>query len=89
MPAQPAIALETLRDAVGADEVRNAAPVAVTDIAYDTRKVGPGALFVCVPGARADGHDFAEDAVAEKASILVLSTGQSASVRSAVRHPSP
>ena len=72
MPAQPAIALETLRDAVGADEVRNAAPVAVTDIAYDTRKVGPGALFVCVPGARADGHDFAEDAVADGAVALAV-----------------
>ena len=72
MPAQPAIALETLRDAVGADEVRNAAPVAVTDIAYDTRTVGPGALFVCVPGARADGHDFAEDAVADGAVALAV-----------------
>jgi UDP-N-acetylmuramoyl-L-alanyl-D-glutamate--2,6-diaminopimelate ligase len=72
VPAQPATALETLREAVGAEDVRNAAPVAVTDIAYDAQQVGPGALFACVPGARADGHDFAEDAVADGAVALVV-----------------
>ena len=37
------------------------APVRVTDLAYDARAVAPGSLFVCVPGQRADGHDFAAD----------------------------
>ncbi len=42
------------------------------DLAYDTRSVAPGALFFCVPGARADGHDFAADAVARGAVGLVV-----------------
>ena len=71
MPHQPAIALEELRDAVGVDGIRNAAPVTVTDVTYDTRRVEAGALFVCVPGARVDGHDLAPDAVARGAVALL------------------
>ena len=32
----------------------------VTDIIYDSRQVVPGSMFVCIPGAVADGHRFAE-----------------------------
>jgi UDP-N-acetylmuramoyl-L-alanyl-D-glutamate--2,6-diaminopimelate ligase len=66
------IALETLGTAVGATETRNNAAVAVADLAYDARAVGPGSLFVCVPGSRADGHDFAADAVAHGAVALIV-----------------
>src|SRR5256714_3700810 len=45
---------------------------AVLDLAYDARAAGPGALFFCVPGARADGHDFAAEAVARGAVALVV-----------------
>src|SRR2546430_2867254 len=45
---------------------------AVLDLAYDARAAGPGASFFCVPGARADGHDFAADAVARGAVALVV-----------------
>jgi UDP-N-acetylmuramoyl-L-alanyl-D-glutamate--2,6-diaminopimelate ligase len=37
--------------------------VDVRDIVLDSREAHPGALFCCVRGARADGHDFAEEAV--------------------------
>ena len=47
-------------------------PVAVRDLAYDTRTVSPGAAFFCVPGARADGHDFAAQAVESGAVALVV-----------------
>lgn len=39
----------------------------------DSREAGPGALFVCVKGKRADGHDFAASAV-ERGASAVLST---------------
>jgi UDP-N-acetylmuramoyl-L-alanyl-D-glutamate--2,6-diaminopimelate ligase len=64
--------LERLAAAVGAVDVVGRAPVDVSDLAYDTRSVGPGAVFFCVPGARADGHDFADEAVAAGAVALVV-----------------
>jgi UDP-N-acetylmuramoyl-L-alanyl-D-glutamate--2,6-diaminopimelate ligase len=72
VPEPPAIDLETLGRAVGAVKVIEPAGVRVTDLAYDTLAVSPGALFVCVPGERADGHDFAPDAVAAGALALVV-----------------
>jgi UDP-N-acetylmuramoyl-L-alanyl-D-glutamate--2,6-diaminopimelate ligase len=46
--------------------------VEVTDLAYDTRAVTPGALFFCVPGSTVDGHDLAAEAVASGAVALVV-----------------
>lgn len=37
--------------------------VTVTDVTHDSRQAGPGVLFACRPGAYADGHDFAPNAV--------------------------
>jgi UDP-N-acetylmuramoyl-L-alanyl-D-glutamate--2,6-diaminopimelate ligase len=64
--------LERLIDALSPIDVVRGAPVEIVDLAYDTRAVQPGALFFCVPGARADGHDFAPDAVARGAVALVV-----------------
>ena len=38
----------------------------------DSRLVGPGAVFCCVPGARHDGHDHAPAAVAAGAAALLV-----------------
>jgi UDP-N-acetylmuramoyl-L-alanyl-D-glutamate--2,6-diaminopimelate ligase len=57
----------TLRDLMG-----NGAPeVEISSLAYSTQSVAPGALFFCVPGFRADGHDFAPAAVERGAVALV------------------
>jgi UDP-N-acetylmuramoyl-L-alanyl-D-glutamate--2,6-diaminopimelate ligase len=44
----------------------------VTDVVYRSVDAGPGAIFCCIPGAKADGHDFAGDAVARGAVALVV-----------------
>ena len=64
--------LERVIAALAPARVLGGAPVAVADLAYDTRAVGPGTLFFCVPGARADGHELAGDAVARGAVALVV-----------------
>ena len=46
--------------------------VEVSDLAFDNREVAPGTLYFCVPGSRADGHDFAPAALAAGASALVV-----------------
>jgi UDP-N-acetylmuramoyl-L-alanyl-D-glutamate--2,6-diaminopimelate ligase/murE/murF fusion protein len=43
----------------------------IMTLAHDSRTVRPGTLFVCIPGAKADGHDFAEAAVSQGA-VAVL-----------------
>jgi UDP-N-acetylmuramoyl-tripeptide--D-alanyl-D-alanine ligase len=40
-------------------------------VEFDSRAIGPGGLFLALPGARADGHDFAAGAVAAGA-VAVL-----------------
>ncbi len=37
--------------------------VEVADLVYDSRKAGSGKAFVCLSGARADGHSYAKAAV--------------------------
>ena len=34
----------------------------VSGIVYDSRQAGPGRVFVCLRGARADGHAYAKAA---------------------------
>lgn len=48
------------------------AEVWVSEVAYDSRRVQPGALFVAVPGQRFDGHDFVHDALSRGAVALVV-----------------
>src|SRR4051794_36419184 len=57
----------TLRELTGG----GAPDVEITGLAYSTSDVAAGSLFFCVPGFRADGHDFAPDAVARGAAALV------------------
>ena len=64
--------LERLVAALGPVQVLERAPVDVRDLAFDARVVTPGTVFFCVPGSRADGHDFAPEAVERGAVALVV-----------------
>ena len=64
--------LDALIGALAPGDVIGRRPVEILDLAYDTRRVGDGTLFFCVPGARVDGHDLAPTAVAAGASALVV-----------------
>jgi UDP-N-acetylmuramoyl-L-alanyl-D-glutamate--2,6-diaminopimelate ligase len=46
--------------------------VGIRDLAYDSRKAGPGTLFFCVRGEKADGHEFAPRVVEDGAAALVV-----------------
>ena len=52
----------------------------VNAVHLDSREVQPGDLFVCIPGQRFDGHDFAPAAVAAGAAALVVEQGHEAAV---------
>jgi UDP-N-acetylmuramoyl-L-alanyl-D-glutamate--2,6-diaminopimelate ligase len=53
-------------------EVRGESDVDISSIEHDHRVVEPGALFCCIRGEHADGHDFAADAVAAGARACLV-----------------
>src|SRR6266536_501221 len=53
-------------------EVRGDGETAVSDVVLDSRRVRPGALFCCVPGARVDGHELAGAALQAGAAALLV-----------------
>ena len=48
-----------------------AEPTPIISVTEDSRRVEPGSVFVAAPGERADGHDFAADAVAAGAVAIL------------------
>ena len=54
-----------LGEVVGEDSV-------VTDVVHDSRQVVAGALFCCIGGENEDGHEFAEQAIRDGATALVV-----------------
>ena len=64
--------LERLIAALAPTDVVGGAAVEIRELAYDAREVPRGSLFFCIPGAKADGHDFAPAAVTAGAAALVV-----------------
>jgi UDP-N-acetylmuramoyl-L-alanyl-D-glutamate--2,6-diaminopimelate ligase len=51
-----------------------AGDAAITGVSDDSRDVSPGDLFVCMPGARVDSHEFLSDAKAAGATAAIVRT---------------
>ena len=64
--------LRELSAALSPTEIVGDDSVEITDLAYAAGGVRPGALFFCIPGSRADGHDFAPAALEHGAAALVV-----------------
>lgn len=50
------------------------AAFAVSGVAFDSREVGPGDLFVALKGEATDGHNYVDTAIASGASGVLVST---------------
>jgi UDP-N-acetylmuramoyl-L-alanyl-D-glutamate--2,6-diaminopimelate ligase len=64
--------LSALPPALALVETRGEANPVIGGLAYDSRRVVPGDLFVALRGAEADGHDYLADAVRLGASALLV-----------------
>ncbi|MDN8625065.1 MULTISPECIES: UDP-N-acetylmuramoyl-tripeptide--D-alanyl-D-alanine ligase [Corynebacterium] len=42
-------------------------------VEFDSRKIAPGSVFLALPGARVNGHDFAAQAIKDGATLALLS----------------
>jgi UDP-N-acetylmuramoyl-tripeptide--D-alanyl-D-alanine ligase len=52
-------------------DVRAHLDAVVTEVTSDSRAAAAGALFCCLPGSRADGHDFAAQAASQGATAVL------------------
>ena len=64
--------LARIAETLSPSQIVGDAAVEISDLAYDTRSVGPGALFFCVRGARFDGHELVDRAIDSGAAALVV-----------------
>ncbi|MGZ8696705.1 MAG: Mur ligase family protein [Gaiellaceae bacterium] len=67
--------LERLIAALAPTDVVGDGALEIRELAYDAREVPRDSLFFCVPGAKADGHDFAAEALERGAAALVVERG--------------
>lgn len=63
--------LDDLLTAIEISEWRGDRSVEITSVVQDASDVREGSLFCCVVGARADGHDFAAQAVSRGATAVL------------------
>jgi UDP-N-acetylmuramoyl-L-alanyl-D-glutamate--2,6-diaminopimelate ligase len=68
----PRVLLLDLLDGITPLHLTGDPAVDVRAVEYDSRRVGPGACFACIPGQQVDGHAFAPDAVAAGAVALLV-----------------
>ena len=47
----------------------------IDSIVYDSRKAGPGALFICMTGARTDGHAYLKSVIEKGAAAVLIQEG--------------
>lgn len=52
--------------------VQGSVDVEISGLAYDSRKAGKGSVFVCIPGAVRDGHDFGPQVAEQGAAALIV-----------------
>lgn len=73
--------LDPIRDDIRATRGPDPRQVNISGIAYDSRRVAPGMVFVAVPGFETDGHRFIEPALGAGAAACVLERLEAAPAR--------
>ncbi len=65
--------LEKLLSRVNYSVVCGETDIEISDVIYDSRRVCPGCVFVCLIGANTDGHQYAKGAIEAGAAAVVIS----------------
>lgn len=64
--------LEKLLERLDYTVVQGSTDIEITELVYDSRKLKPGCLFVCIKGTAVDGHTFAKEAAAKGANAILV-----------------
>ena len=67
-----AVKLEKLLEKLDYELIQGSLDTEVTDIAYDSRKITDGMLFMAISGTVVDGHRFIPDVLKKGASVVVV-----------------
>jgi len=67
--------LKMLIKGMGINEIIGNPDVEVSGVAYDSRKVKQGDIFIAVKGEKVDGHDFINDAV-QRGAVAIVHEGE-------------
>jgi len=70
--APGAVVRVSAREAAAAWGIAHSADLTFSGVAVDSRRVEPGNLFVALPGARVDGHDFVAEAARRGAAAALV-----------------
>lgn len=64
----------TLEQIVGAipGKAASTGTADISDVTHDSRRAGPGTLFVAIPGSAVDGHEFVASAIEQGASAIMV-----------------
>jgi UDP-N-acetylmuramyl-tripeptide synthetase len=63
--------LKELLKNVPTKSIHGSQEIGISGIAYDSRKIKKGYLFVCMRGSKTDGHDFSYEAVRQGAAAIL------------------
>lgn len=86
--------LNELLNGINVKQIIGNESVNITGITFNSKEVKPGYLFICIPGFRADGHDFAEEA-ADCGAVAILAeheiegVGATTVIVESTRHETP
>ena len=64
--------LSVLLERIASEICQGSTEQEVSSVAFDSRKVSEGSLFICIRGAVVDGHSFVDDVVKKGAKTLVV-----------------
>lgn len=67
--------MKTIKDllyGISLERVEGSTSATVTSIAFDSRKVSEGTMFIAIRGVQVDGHDFIDRAIEDGASVIVV-----------------
>lgn len=66
------MSLTDLIAGIKVEKVISRQAISIKGMTYDSRQVQTGDLFFCLPGAKADGHDYAPQAIERGAAALIV-----------------
>ena len=67
--------MKTIKDllyGISLERVEGSTSATVTSIAFDSRKISEGSMFIAIRGVQVDGHDFIDIAIENGASVIVV-----------------